>query len=519
MARRLRAEGKQGIVTDAIYDAWTPSRAYQHYHGGARILTETASARLATPITLTLDSLRAGRGYDARRVSPNFPVLWKGGRWSLADIVRYQSDAAWDILATTAADRGGWLDRFARIGERAVAGRATPGRAEWPVAFVIPQQQPDQTSLRAMLRVLQRGGVEVRRATVPFQSGNVRYSAGSYVVLEGQPYFAFAKALLEAQHYPDLRDATGAPRRPYDVTAHTLPLLMGVGVGVVRDSFPVPTTEPIAMMDERPAVAPGLSASACDAGRGCRPRRIAVYQSWSATEDEGWTRWVLDSYGVPFTRVTDRDVRAGSLGARFDVVVLPDQSPEEIAAGLPRGEFPDSLTGGLGASGAAALRDFVNGGGTLVALNRSSRWAIGALGLPVRDALAGVPNRDFYAPGSILALTLDRTHPMTRDMVAHPTAWFESGPAFEATDSSRVRVVAAYPADADPLLSGWLLGGARLRGKAALVDVSLGRGHAILFGFRPQYRGQSMATYPLFWGAMAGRSAVGGGRSAGEGDR
>jgi len=356
--------------------------------------------------------------------------------------------------------------------------------------------------------VLQRGGVEVRRTSASFQSGNVSYPAGTYVVRQGQPYFAFAKALLESQHYPDLRDSSGAPRRPYDVTAHTLPLLMGVSVGVVRDSLPVSTGEPMAMLDDRPVLAPGLSAADCDAAAGCRPRRIAVYQSWSATEDEGWTRWVLDRYGVPFTRVTDRDVRAGNLGARFDVVVLPDQSPEEITSGLPRREFPDSLAGGLGDAGASALRDFVDRGGTLVALNRASRWAIGALALPVRDVLDGVPNRDFYAPGSILALTLDRSHPMTRDMVARPTAWFESGPAFEVKDSSHVRVVAAYPANGEPLLSGWLLGGARLRGRAALVDVSRGRGHAILFGFRPQYRGQSMATYPLFWGALRGDVAA-----------
>lgn len=501
VARRLRAEGKRGVVTDAIYDAWTPARAYQHYHGGARILTETASARLASPIVLTLDSLQPGRGYDARRASPNFDV-WPGGRWALRDIVDYQATAAWDIVATTAAQRAAWLERFARIGERAVAGRRTPGREQWPVAFVIPQQQPDQAPLRALLAVLQRGGVEVRRATAPFASGRVRYSPGTYVVRDGQPYFAFAKALLERQRYPDLRDPSGAPTRPYDVTAHTLPLLMGVGVAAVTDSFPVPTTEPIAPVEERTPVAEGLTAGAAGAAGGGAARRIAVYRSWSPTEDEGWTRWLLDRYRVPFASVVDRDVRAGRLRERFDVLILPDQTPEEIASGLRRGEYPDSLAGGLGDAGAAALREFVAAGGTVVALNRASRWAIDALRLPVRDVLAGVPSREFYAPGSILALTLDRAHPIARGMVARPVAWFESGPAFEVTDTTRARVVARYPADGDPLLSGWLLGGERLRGAGALVEARLGEGRVVLFGFRPQYRGQSMATYPLLWGAL-----------------
>ena len=98
-----------------------------------------------------------------------------------------------------------------------------------------------------------------------------------------------------------------------------------------------------------------------------------------------------------------------------------------------------------------------------------------------------------------MRVELDRENALTKSMVAHPMAWFEHSPAFEVTDSARVAVVARYPADQDPLASGWLLGGELLRGKAAMVDVTLGKGHVVLFGFRPQYRGQSMGMYPLIW--------------------
>ena len=61
-----------------------------------------------------------------------------------------------------------------------------------------------------------------------------------------------------------------------------------------------------------------------------------------------------------------------------------------------------------------------------------------------------------------------------------------------ALPASRVKILAWYPRDKDPLLSGWLLGGDRIKGKAALVEVGMGKGRIILFGFRPQYRGQSL---------------------------
>jgi hypothetical protein len=232
-------------------------------------------------------------------------------------------------------------------------------------------------------------------------------------------------------------------------------------------------------------------------------RRIGIYRSYSPSMDEGWTRWVFEQYRIPYTSIVDRDVRGGDLGRRFDVIILPDQSAAALARGAT-GNYPDSLKGGLGDAGAAALRAFVEGGGTLVAFNEASDYAIRTLGLPVRDVLEGVPPRDFYAPGSLLRVELDASHPIAARMRGErtPAIWFEESPAFEITDPARATAVASYPVQGDPLLSGWLLGGARLNGKAALVDVAQGKGHVILFGFRPQYRGQSMATYPLIWAAM-----------------
>jgi hypothetical protein len=498
MSWRMIADGFSGVATNASYDEWSPARQYSLYHRGVRILTETASARLATPLELDFEQLGPGRGYDAREATWNYPALWTGGTWRYGDIVHYQVHATWAMLSQAARDRRAWLESYANLGERALADQSKSpawGRDAWPTAFVIPKTQPDESALRRLLSTLQRGQVEVREATAPITTAGATYPVGSYVVLTRQPYGGFAKALLEHQHYPDLREyPNGPPKRPYDVTAHTLPLLFGVDVAEVREAVPA-AGAPIAPVKESAYSAAGLTGSR---------RRVGLYRNYNASMDEGWTRYAFDTYHVPYTSIVDRDVRAGKLADRFDVIVIPDQSPNAIARGLG-GNYPDSLRGGLGEDGARALAEFVQNGGTLVAFNNASEYAIEALKLPVRNVLAGVRNTDFYAPGSILSIEIRRDNRIGRGFTAHvPAIWFEESPAFEIADSTQATAIATYSATGDPLLSGWLLGGAKLNGKAALVDVKRGAGHVILFGFRPQYRGQSLATYPLVWGALGG---------------
>ncbi|MDQ2890503.1 MAG: hypothetical protein M3R65_08115 [Gemmatimonadota bacterium] len=494
MTWRMTADGFTGIANNTSYDAWTPARAFQHYHGAIRILTETASASLASPITVAFDSLRPGYNVDPKVTGVDFLTTWPGGRWTIGDIVRYQTGATMALLTQAAIDRAEWLRSYSQVEHNAVLGNRAPGRSNWPATIVIPETPARDTAINAAIRILQRGQVEVRRATAAFNADGRQDPAGSYVIYTAQPYGAFAKTLLEAQHYPNLHEYPGGPpKRPYDVTAHTLPLLYGFDVSFVRDSVPVASTM-LASVPPTPWIATGLTNNPS--------RRIAIFRNWAPSMDEGWTRWVFDQYHIPFTVITSKDIRAGNLGARFDAIVLPDQNARQIAGGA-RGAYPDSLKGGLGDDGAKQLAAFVDGGGTLVAFNEASNYAIDALSLPVKNVLAGLKPSDFYAPGSMFRAEFDRSNPLTTGMTApEPAVWFESGPAFEITDPSRATIVARYPAQGDPLLSGWLLGAEHINGKAAMVDVKLGKGHVVLFGFRPQYRAQSMSTYPLVWNAL-----------------
>ena len=486
MADRLLRAGFKGITWNSTYDAWTPARAYSHYHGGVRILSETASARLASPITVRFEQLRDGEGYDSRRAGPNFPVVWTGGDWHLRDITNYMTAAAFELLRHAAQNREAWLRRFYSVGKEAVR----PRRAGELYAFAI---RPSENT-PALLDILERGGVEADLAR-PFSAGGKRYPDGTVVVRMAQPYGAFAKALLEPQRYPDLRDESGRPIPPYDVTAHTLPLLMGV--------------------EAEPVFAPFRYAKAASESRGhnggcgdASPPRRAIYKSHVPSMDEGWTRWILEhqSRCLNYTSLVDAEVRRGNLRARFDAIIIPDQSPRALLEGHRKGTMPDELTGGLGKEGVRALREFVEQGGTLVALNAASAFAAEQLDLPVRDVTAGLMRTEFYCPGSILRTILDTAHPVAKGMPRESVAWVEDSPVFEVRPDAgaRVKVVARYPETGTPLLSGWLLGGEKLRGKAALVEVTLGRGRVYLFGFRPQYRAQSLATYPLLFNAISG---------------
>ena len=498
IARRLTADGFTGISVNSTYDAWTPARAFQHYHGAVRILTETASAQLATPVTINPDSLRPQAGVDPRTTSWNFVQKWSGGRWTLADIVRYQTSAALAMMYQVARNDDQW-----RRSSYLVSRRAVEGWEGWPWAFVIPTANQDQAALATLLEIMRHGQVEVRQALQPFSLGPDRFTPGTYVVLLRQPYGAFAKALLERQMYPDLREYPGGPpKRPYDVTAHTLPLLLGVRVHVATDSLPgVGLSAPATA--ERPVFrTAGLSGG---------PRggpRIGLYRSWAPSMDEGWTRWVLDQYDVDYESVTDSMARAGNLGSRFDAIILPDQTSRELLEGLSARRYPARLSGGLGTAGVTALRDFVDGGGTIIAFNDACDFAIGALELPVVNTMPALSSREFYAPGSIFRLRLDTGSALTEGMPEETIAWFESGPAFEVRDPTRARVVGRYPtAPGDVLLSGWVLGAQHIAGKAGLVEVRRGSGRVVLFGFRPQYRGQTQATFPLLFNALRSAAA------------
>ncbi|KYG82796.1 M14 family metallopeptidase [Roseivirga echinicomitans] len=231
-------------------------------------------------------------------------------------------------------------------------------------------------------------------------------------------------------------------------------------------------------------------------------KRIALYRPHTASMDEGWTRWLLENYGFEFTNIGNTDFQMGDLEDRFDVILLASERSSTFTNGFREGTVPPEYAGGLGDSGIRAMNEFVNAGGTLVCMNQSSLFAIDALHLPVKNVTAGINRKDFFAGSSILGVTIDTSHPVMAGMPAQANIFVSNSPTFAPTEGFEGQVLAKYQSQDSPLRSGYLLGEKFIQGYAASLDVKKGKGHVILHGFSPQWRGQTMGTYRVLFNSI-----------------
>ena len=562
MAFRLEQERKSGVIYGYVFDAYWPggTKNTAWWKNISGLLTEVASARFATPVRIEPGELTGGgKGLVEYGTQTNFPNPWPGGTWRLRDIMDYERIAS-DALLETCADRRADFLRNALT--RARDATASFGAAD---AFRIPAGQRDPASAARLAALLAEHGVELRQA-----------SGGDVWVPLAQPYGRFVAEMLGTQRYPSIKLVPGKEVvRPYDVSAWSLPLMMGVSVersalpaglptwtaapaslaapsggavalgaggaetarlvnaglrggsvSVARDAVTVEGREwpagtyfldaPAARAAAAKAV-PGQSwtpvAAAPAAAERMRAPRVGLYKPWAASMDEGWTRFVLEQYGFEPKGLDNKTVRAGQLGAAFDAVVLPDVTKEVIAAGKPRREegamryfpeLPADYSGGLDKDGAAALKDFVVKGGTIVALSSACEYVIDELGLPARNAVAR--GSDFAVAGSLLRANVATGHPVAYGLPPQVALFQDEGLAFDTVlpGAEMERwVLASYPSDPeDVVASGWARGTEAIARKGAAVAMTYGKGRVVLLGFRAQHRAQTPATFPFLFNAL-----------------
>ncbi len=231
--------------------------------------------------------------------------------------------------------------------------------------------------------------------------------------------------------------------------------------------------------------------------------RIGLYRPWAPSIDEGWTRWILENYGFEPKSLYNADIRAADLRSRYDVIVLPDMSAKQMMDGFGAGIVPGEYAGGVGQDGMDNLREFAREGGTLLALNKTASSLIPALSLPVKNVLEGVKSEKFFCSGALLRVNTEHADlPVNFGVPDSPVVMFQNGPAFEALPGFNGVVIAQYAKETDPLESGLLLHPEAIEGKAAAMELAYGKGRIVLYGFRPQFRGQSHATYKYLFNEL-----------------
>ncbi|QHV97127.1 M14 family metallopeptidase [Spirosoma endbachense] len=588
MASRFAIKRMPGVVSQLRFSMWWNGgmRTVPYYHNQIGILTETAHAT-PSPRFYPPDSLpkTVGQGVTAATTGTEifYADPWKGGQSHFRDAVNYMEEASMATLVLAADKREEFLYNIYRMGRDAIEAAGK----EKPYAYIIPTGQWDKGEALNLVNMFRQSGVEVHRATQPFQVNSVSYAAGSYVIYGGQAFSPYVVDLMEKQVHPNQRLYPGGPPiPPYDLAGWTLPMQMGVSVAKIGTAFKAETelikglapvvagqvaesagygyllsrnqnasvmavnrllkdgelvsmmpasaqsTDPKNFLIEKGASTDariqklakelGVSFTAiaskpATVGKPLKLPKIGLYKSWVANMDEGWTRWLMETYGFPVDTLHDADIAKKDLSA-YSAIIIPDQEVKRILNGHAANTMPAQYVGGLGLGGTVALQQYVSNGGTLVAFDGASDFAIELFGLPVKNVTDGLSSQQFYIPGSLIRTVIDTKHPLAYGMQPEAAAAFSNSRAFEvirqvregeggreevkAAPEPKVEVIASY-AKKELLMSGWALNEDKyIAGKAAVVRAYQGKGTIVLFGFSPQFRGQPRGTYKLIFNTL-----------------
>lgn len=251
--------------------------------------------------------------------------------------------------------------------------------------------------------------------------------------------------------------------------------------------------------------------------------RIAIVDSWFHDMDAGWTRYLFDTYNIPYKILRPGSIAEEKLQKNYDVIIFPNQDHELIQAGKRKRQneqypmnLPPEFAKGMGSKGKENVLKFVNEGGKVIAWGRSVEHFMGMLAfekgkddkeefvLPVKNVVKSLQSSGFEATGAHANVDVLPNHPITLGYNSALPIFFNSDAVFETSipyfDTDR-RVILSFP-EKNQRLSGYMKKGELLENKAALVWVKKNKGQLILFGFNPQYRGQTSGTFGLIFNSL-----------------
>ncbi|WP_420387062.1 M14 family metallopeptidase [Roseivirga sp.] len=232
------------------------------------------------------------------------------------------------------------------------------------------------------------------------------------------------------------------------------------------------------------------------------PVKIGIYKSWQANMDEGWSRWMFEQFEFDIDTLHNEEIQSGNL-SQYSAIIFPSQSTRGIMEGNSERRAPARFVGGIGEEGVKALDTYAKSGGSIIFFDSSTEFAIEKFNLPVKNVLSGLSSNEFFIPGSLIRTNIDTSNPLAFGMMPQVAASFDNSGAFAVEEGAEgIEEIARY-ADEDLLMSGWALGEEEhLAGTSAMLNAEYGGGNLVLFGFKPQFRGQPRGTYKLIFNAI-----------------
>ncbi len=561
----LTRAGFKGVSTGVSYDMWWNggNRNVPVRHNIIGLLTEAASVNIASPKFFAPGDLAAPRGIEGGYISSNrFPDPWPGGWWRLRDIIDYEMEFGQSLLASVNREPATWRSNAHQAASRTI--RA--GRESAPIAWIMPSDNRDPDAVRRFIDVLLRTGVEVHVSPDAIEADGRTYPAGSIVIMRDQPYGQHIKDLMDVQRYPDGAppyDVSGwtlpfllgirrvevvqpfaetpfvevqTPAEATELFAGDVRVIDPKGMIANRRPWSVHHSSAWQELVQRLQTDSTVQFAKSGPNEGVflsgefslqsdmltevsEMPRIGIYSPWSGSMDEGWLRYVFDTNDVPYDSIKNEMIRAGQLNDVIDVLIVASIGSSQLNNGRSPGTVPDRYASGLSPEGAIAIEDFVRNGGRLITLGSSSQWAIDLLELPITDVTRGAEASGFSCPGSVLRALPKTESAYVAGLPGSLALFFSRSAAYRTMSSAEVegaygigpRDIAGSSADVDTLLryaptrvlmSGWLKESQVIENQAAWMYTRYGQGDVHIFGFRPQYRGWSQATFPLIFRAV-----------------
>ncbi|KAA3619261.1 MAG: hypothetical protein DWQ05_00655 [Calditrichaeota bacterium] len=570
--KELTDQNVTGIATNTVFDMWWHGgfRTAPYFHNMVGVLSEVASSRLATPDTIkrsqryfTSTNPGAQDGILKNTLKP-----WSGTIWRLADIVNIENISARALLEVLARGRKTVLDNFYLMGRRAI----DQGLQDSSQGYVIPFEQHDPSSAKKLLEILMAQGIEIYKAspvdeadvytgkpgfyiptaqpyrsnilclfeplkypkvslrpyditawTLPYQMGVSVEKIDTFPketerIVENEVQWPVEVQLMDDAHYfaldprsndtyrvvQKLLEADIPIRRIYDDSTG---LPNGVGAGWFLVDADVWSQDMLQRLSHTNSLNI-TSVYAIDSieTRPCRKIKLALLEACTGNIDQGWTQFVLDTYEIPYDNLQNCDLKTEEIVLKYDAIILPSISARSLMWG-ERSSPVQSKPGsnrpvGLGVDGLDKLQSFVRAGGTLISFGEAAKSIASLFELNMQNIIH--PFNGFSAPGSLLQISLKQENPLCYGMPAKTAIFYNNDPAFIVQDGD---VVGRYEAN-DSFLSGYIKNGEILEERAAMVCSDYGKGKVVLFGFRPQHRGQTFSTFKLVFNAILSSNAT-----------